>query len=271
MGGNRGGRPDPGRRASPRLAALVALGALLGGLLAGAPPAAAQDRTLTAEGAQKCLRGMRQSRGAFRTMADELPRFYGRRAIGNRRHVVLIDYTKRQTVPRLYVVDLRRCRIVHRSRIIHGGAWYHYRRERPDPSWAWSRAKQAWYRRINLNTTPGMLTTCRNSVKGGSIHMTRPGWMYTGRCHPNANEGWTRVRAPSCRGYGIQVKPLEGQALGGVTFHDHVRLVYAKHVGQGSLGFQTGGTQALIDAIKGRDGTDITRGTLVYVHAPQCG
>jgi hypothetical protein len=233
-------------------------------------PANAQTG-VTLESAQQCLSRMRQSRGAFRAMAQELPRFYNRRAIGNRKHVILIDYTLHQTRNRLYVVDLSRCRIIHRSRIIHGGAWYIYKRERPDASWAWSNAKRAWYRRINLNTTPGMLTTCRNSVKGGSTHMTRPGWMYTGTCHPNANEGWVRIRTQNCAGYGIQVKPLEGQALGGVTFHDHVRLSYARHVGQGSLGFETGGTQALIDAIR-RDGeVNITRGNLVYVHAPQCG
>lgn len=236
-----------------------------------AAPTSARANTLTTESAVQCLSKFRQSRQAFRAMADGLPRYYGRGVIGNKRHVILIDYTKHQTADRLYVVDLERCRIVHRSRIIHGGAWYIYKSQRPDPSWAYSQAKRAYYRRINLNTTPGMLTTCRNSVKGGSTHMTRPGWQYTGRCHPNANEGWTTVRAPSCKGYGIQVKPLQGQALGGVTLHDHIRLVYSKHVGQGSLGFQTGGTQAVIDAIKNNGGVDITRGTLIYVYAPQCG
>lgn len=245
--------------------------ALLVLALAASPAAAQGAGALTAEAAQKCLNGLRQSREAFRAMASELPRFYGRSAIGNRQHVIMIDYTKPQTTPRLYVVDLPACRIIHTSRIIHGGAWYIYRDDQPDPSWAWSRAKRKFYRRINLNTVPGMLTTCRNTVKGGSTHMTRPGWMYTGTCHPNANEGWVPIRTQTCRGYGIQVKPLEGQALGGVTFHDHVRLIYSKHVGQGSLGFERGGTQALIDAIRGRNDVNITRGTLVYVHAPQCG
>ncbi|MEM8664021.1 MAG: murein L,D-transpeptidase catalytic domain-containing protein [Pseudomonadota bacterium] len=204
-------------------------------------------------------------------MAGELPRFFSRRAIRNKQHVILIDYTKHQTKQRLYVVDLARCKVIHRSQIIHGGAWYIYKAQRPDPSWAYSQAKKKFYRRINLNTRPGMLTTCRNSVKGGSTHMTRPGWMYTGTCHPNPNEGWVKVSTQNCTGWGIQVKPLEGQALGGVTFHDHIRLKYQKHVGQGSLGFQRGGTQKLINAIR-RDGdVNITRGNLVYVHAPQCG
>ena len=253
---------------------LTRAGAVLAVLLAAwlplvPPPAAAQD--ISADAAAACLSKMRQSSAAFKAMAAELPRYYGRSAIGNKRHVILIDYTKHQTAERLYVVDLPACKIIHKSRIIHGGAWYLYKKERPDPSWAWSNAKQAWYTRINLNTEPGMLTTCRNTVKGGSTHMTRPGWQYTGGCHPNANEGWTTVRTDRCTGYGIQVKPLEGQALGGVTLHDHVRLVYSKHVGQGSLGFERGGTQQVIDAIKKNGGVDITRGTLIYVHAPQCG
>jgi hypothetical protein len=231
-------------------------------------PAAAQAPGV--EAAQACLTGLRQSREGFREMASELPRFYGRSAIGNKDHVILIDYTLPQTKPRLYVVNIPSCKIIHTSRIIHGGAWYMYRKDRPDPSWAWSRAKQAFYQRINLNTVPMMLTTCRNSMKGGSTHMTRPGWQYTGSCHPNPNEGWTTVRTASCTGYGIQVRPLEGQALGGVTFHDHIRLRYGEHVGQGSLGFERGGTQALIDAIARDGGVNITRGTLVYVYAPQC-
>ncbi|XWN32240.1 MAG: hypothetical protein ROR55_03735 [Devosia sp.] len=240
--------------------------------IAPAPQAHAQARgDLTIQSAQKCLTGLRQSRQAFRVMASELPRYYGRGVIRNKRHVIMIDYTKPQTRQRLYVVDLARCKVIHRSKIIHGGAWYIYKAQRPDPSWAWSKAKQRFYRRINLNTQSMMLTTCRNSVKGGSTHMTRPGWMYTGTCHPNPNEGWVRVRTQTCSGYGIQVKPLQGQALGGVTFHDHIRLQYSKHVGQGSLGFMRGGTQALIDAIRGRDNVNITRGTLVYVYAPQCG
>ncbi|MEM7695541.1 MAG: hypothetical protein AAF318_13895 [Pseudomonadota bacterium] len=236
----------------------------------GAPSAPAQAAPLTAANAKECLAKMRQSRGAFQKMAAEIPRYYGRRAIGNKRHAILVDYTLHQTRDRLYLVDLERCKITYKSKIIHGGAWYIYKAKRPDPSWAWSRAKKKFYRRINLNTRAGMLTTCRNSVKGGSTHMTRPGWQYTGRCHPNANEGWTRVRTNSCTGYGIQVKPLQGQALGGVTFHDHIRLSYSKHVGQGSLGFQRGGTQKLIDAVKRDANTNIARGTLVYVHAPQC-
>ncbi|MEM0908469.1 MAG: murein L,D-transpeptidase catalytic domain-containing protein [Pseudomonadota bacterium] len=236
-------------------------------------PALAQRaaQPVTLQSAQECLGKLRQSRQAFRVMADGLGNYYGRKVIGNKRHVILIDYTKHQTKDRLYVVDLATCKIVLRNRIIHGGAWYIYKAERPDPSWAYSRAKRKFYRRINLNTKPGMLTTCRNSVKGGSTHMTRPGWQYTGRCHPNANEGWTVVRTPSCTGYGVQVKPLQGQALGGVTLHDHIRLQYSKHVGQGSLGFQRGDTQKVINAIKGKDNTDISRGTLIYVHAPQCG
>ncbi|MEM9222897.1 MAG: murein L,D-transpeptidase catalytic domain-containing protein [Pseudomonadota bacterium] len=231
----------------------------------------ASAAALSTQSAQECLGRIRQSRGAFRAMASEIPRFYGRGAVRNKQHVIMIDYTKHQTKQRLFVVDLATCKIIHRSRIIHGGAWYIYKAKQPDPSWAFSRAKQKYYRRINLNRTPGMLTTCRNSVKGGSTHMTRPGWMYTGACHPNANEGWVRVKTQTCSGYGIQVKPLEGQALGGVTFHDHVRLSYGRHVGQGSLGFQTGGTQSLIDAIRDSGNVNITRGNLVYVHAPQCG
>lgn len=239
-------------------------------LAAGAVETNAQEG-LSLAAAQKCLTSLRPSRAAFRAMAAELPRFYSRRAIRNKQHVIMVDYTQHQLRRRLFVVDLASCKIVHRSYIIHGGAWYVYKKQQPDPSWPFSHAKQAYYRRINLNSTPGMLTTCRNTVKGGSTHMTRPGWMYTGTCHPNANEGWVKVSTQTCTGYGIQVKPLEGQALGGVTFHDHIRLRYGQHVGQGSLGFEKGGTQALINAVKGRNNVNITRGNLVYVHAPQCG
>ncbi|MEM8552194.1 MAG: hypothetical protein AAGF45_07400 [Pseudomonadota bacterium] len=257
-------------RCAAALAAVV--GTLMMGAVVAATPAVAQaDRSLTAANAQECLGRLRQSRSAFQAMAQEVGRFYGRRAIRNKQHVIMIDYTLPQTRERLYVVDLATCRIIHRNRIIHGGAWYIYKAQQPDPSWAYSRAKRKYYRRINLNTRAGMLTTCRNSVKGGSTHMTRPGWMYTGTCHPNPNEGWVRIRTQNCTGWGIQVKPLQGQALGGVTFHDHVRLLYSKHVGQGSLGFQRGDTQKLINAIKGRNNVNITRGNLVYVHAPQCG
>lgn len=256
-------------RSVVRLAAL-AIGLGLGALT-GVLPAAAQSGAVSIEAAQKCLAKQRQSRGAFKAMAAELPRYYGRRAIRNKQHVILVDYTKHQTTKRLYVVDLANCKIVHRSRIIHGGAWYVYKAKQPDPSWPYSHAKKKYYRRINLNQKPGMLTTCRNSIKGGSTHMTRPGWQYTGTCHPNANEGWVRIRTQTCTGYGIQVKPLQGQALGGVTFHDHIRLRYGQHVGQGSLGFERGGTQALIDAIARGGNVNITRGNLVYVHAPQCG
>lgn len=223
--------------------------------------------------AAACIAGLRgdMSKESLQTMARKMPKFFA--GAGNKKGVILIDYSLHNVKDRMFLIDLEKCEVVYQTRVTHGGRWsifYDINGKKLPNS--------TGYHRYDT-FSPGdpkptdHLLTCRNPLKGNSLqHMTRPGFVMTNGCHTTGLTGWTTLWKSGGRNCnGIRLRPLEDKQgnMAGVVIHEHERL---KHdtVSQGCPATMPGFVAKMMSA--GREaGFDIRSETLVYLYAPQCG